>query len=98
MSLCRLRIAEDGVWNPYQPHHVAVQSEYFHCAVESKATIGPGLSKKYVNLVFLKENDRTGRQPMSECSARFVCFGKSLLFLRVFDLSSHAPTSLSVST
>lgn len=63
VSLCGLRIAEDGVWNPYQPHHVAVQSEYFHCAVESKATIGPGLSKKYINLVFLKESDRTGRQP-----------------------------------
>lgn len=61
MGLCGFRIAEDGVWDPDQPHHVAVQSENFHCAIESKATICPGLSKKYVNLVFLKQSRRRGK-------------------------------------
>lgn len=60
MSLCRFGIAEDRIWNPYQPHHVAVQSKYFHCAVEPTATVRPGLSKKDVNLVFLKQSKRRG--------------------------------------
>jgi hypothetical protein len=58
VSLCCFRVAEDCVWDPYQAHHVAVQSKNFHCAVESKATVCPGLSKKYINLVFLKQSKK----------------------------------------
>lgn len=55
MSLRGLGVSEDGVWDPYQANHVAVQSEDFHGAVESKAAVCPGLSKKDINLVFLKQ-------------------------------------------
>lgn len=53
-------IAEDRVRDPYEPHHVAVQGEDFHRAVEPEAAVRPGLSKEYVDLVFLQHSDRRG--------------------------------------
>ena len=61
MRLGGLGIAEDGVRDPYQSHHVAVQSEDFHRAVEPEAAVRPGLSEEYIDLVFLQHSDRRGR-------------------------------------
>lgn len=53
MSVCVLRISEDGVRYPDKSHHVAVQSQYFHRAVISEATVRPRLGKNDVDLIFL---------------------------------------------
>lgn len=48
-----LGIAKESVWDPDLPHHVAVQTQDLHRAVEFQAPVVPGLSEKDVNGVFL---------------------------------------------
>lgn len=55
MGVGSLGIPEDGVRQPNQSHHVAVQSQFLHRAVVSEAAVGPRLSEDDVDLVLLKE-------------------------------------------
>lgn len=56
MGICSLGVSEDGIWQPNKSDHIAVQSQFFHCAVVSETAVCPRLGKDDVNLVFLKEN------------------------------------------
>lgn len=55
MGISILGVSEDGVWQPYKTNHIAVQGQYFHCAVVSETTVCPRLGKNDINLVFLKK-------------------------------------------
>lgn len=48
-----LGIAEEGVWDPDLPDHVAVETQDLHGAVELQAPVVPGLSEEDVDGVFL---------------------------------------------
>lgn len=57
MGVGSLGIPEDGVRQPNQSHHVAVQSQFLHRAVVSEAAVRPRLGEDDVDLVFLKEEN-----------------------------------------
>lgn len=60
VSLRCLWVTKYRVWDPDQANHVAVQSQYFHGAVEAKTAVCPRLGKKYINLIFLqRKHDRS---------------------------------------
>ena len=58
MGVGLLGVAKEGVGDPDLSHHVAVQAENLHSAVESQATVIPGLSEEDVNGVFLSGGRR----------------------------------------
>lgn len=58
VGISLLRVAEESVRDPDLPHHVAVETQNLHRAVEFQPPVVPGLSKKDVDGVFLME-DRT---------------------------------------
>lgn len=54
------RIPEEGVRNPDLSHHVTVEHQDFHGAVELKATVIPRLGKEDVYGVLLKQDGHMG--------------------------------------
>lgn len=53
MGVSLLGVPEESVRNPDLSHHVAVETQDLHCAVELQASVIPGLSEEDVNGVFL---------------------------------------------
>lgn len=63
MGVCGLGVSEDGVRQPNESNHVAVQGQYFHCAVISEAAVCPRLGEDDVNLVLLStKKKRRGKE------------------------------------
>lgn len=56
VGVCVLGVPKDGVRQPDEPHHVAVERQDLHGAVVSESAVGPGLSKDDVDLVLLKQS------------------------------------------
>lgn len=55
VGICSLGVSEDGIWQPNESDHIAVQSQLFHGAVVSEAAVCPRLGEDDIDLVFLKE-------------------------------------------
>lgn len=53
MGIGLLGVPEEGVRDPDFSHHVAVETQDLHGAVELQASVIPGLSEEDVNGVFL---------------------------------------------
>lgn len=55
-----LGVAEEGVRDPDLAHHVAVETQDLHGAVELQSPVIPRLGKKDVDGVLLRRNKNTG--------------------------------------
>ena len=55
MGVSVLGVPEDGVGEPDESHHVAVQGQDIHGAVVAQPAVCPRLGKDDVDLVFLKQ-------------------------------------------
>lgn len=53
-----LGIAEERVWDPDLPDHVAVETQDLHGAVELQAPVVPGLSEEDVDGVLLSAGEK----------------------------------------
>ena len=53
-----LRVPEDGVWQPDEAHHVAVQRQDLHGAVVAQPAVCPRLGEDDVYLVLLEERSQ----------------------------------------
>lgn len=53
MGVGLLGIAKECIWDPDLPHHVAVETQDLHGAVEFQAPVVPRLSEEDVDGVFL---------------------------------------------
>lgn len=107
MSVGLPGVSEEGVRDPDFAHHVAVQHEHFHGAVELEAAVIPRLGKEDVDGVFLQTTQEDKHQyerklclHPAKCSPGATCNTQVLLTMLMGStgpmLLTYTPASMTV--